>query len=306
MDVPGDLYEIARCNGGLVTRAHAAAIGVRDQRLTDLTRRGVIARVARGVYSMGSQPARPADPLVVTTACNVVLSNESAAAWLGAELPAPTAATQVTAPRNRGRRRDAMPGVRLHRATLSSADVITVRGVRVTRPLRTALDISRHACIEHAVAVVDAFLRAKLLSVDEFVVAASHAQGPGRARIQLVASLVDPLSGSILESLTRVLLWRHHLPAAVSQHPFCHPQHGLIGYVDFAWPRLKAILECDGYEFHSSRGPFQKDRRRWSAIGSTGWHLAVVTWFDVTCDPGYVVALVRDLLTIERGSCTQT
>jgi very-short-patch-repair endonuclease len=113
------------------------------------------------------------------------------------------------------------------------------------------------------------------------------------------------LSGSILESLTRVLLWRHHLPVAVSQHPFCHPQRGLIGYVDFAWPQLKAILECDGYEFHSSRGPFQKDRRRWSAIGSSGWHLAVVTWFDVTCDPGYVVALALDLLAIERGSCTQ-
>jgi very-short-patch-repair endonuclease len=75
--------------------------------------------------------------------------------------------------------------------------------------------------------------------------------------------------------------------------------------VDFGWPQLKAILECDGYDFHASREPFQKDRRRWSAISSAGWRLGVVTWFDVTRDPIYVVTLVRELLALERPSCTQ-
>jgi len=174
-----------------------------------------------------------------------------------------------------------------------------VRGVRVTRPIRTALDITRHTTLDYAVAVVDAFMRAGLFSNDEFVSAASQMQGPGRVRLRLVASLIDPLSGSILESLTRMLLWRNEIVAPTSQYPFVHPRHGLIGYFDFGWDALKAILECDGYEFHAARGPFQKDRRRWSAIGTSGWHLAVVTWFDVTRDPDYVVELVRDLLALE-------
>jgi predicted transcriptional regulator of viral defense system len=303
--VLSELHEIARRNGGLVSVAQAADVGIAGQRLTELVRRGVIARVARGVYSMGNTPANAADPRVVSTACNVVVSHESAAAWFGVDLPEPIRDTHVTAPRNRGRRADSIPGARLHRASLADVDVATVSGIRVTRPLRTALDIARHASIESAVAIVDAFMRAKLVRPEEFAMAAQNAQGPGRVRIQLVASLVDPRSGSILESLTRVLMWRRGLPAPTSQFPFCHPQQGLIGYVDFSWPQLKAILECDGYEYHSARGPFQKDRRRWSAIGSTGWHLVVVTWFDVTCDPDYVIGAVQDLLALERGSCTQ-
>lgn len=305
MEALADLYELARRNGGLVTRIQADGVGLADQRLTDLVRAGVIARVARGVYSLGSEPVHPADPRVVTTACMVVLSHESAAAWFGVDLPAPTRVTHVTAPRSRGRRSDSIAGARLHRASLRPAEISVVHGIRVTCPLRTALDIARHCSTEVAVAVVDAFIRARLLGVEEFGLAAAQTQGPGRVRIQLVATLVDPQSGSILESLTRVLLWRHDLPTPTPQHPFWHPHHGLVGYVDFAWPELKAILECDGYEFHSSRVPFQKDRRRWSAIGGAGWHLGVVTWFDVTRDPDYVVALVHDLLAAERGSSTQ-
>jgi predicted transcriptional regulator of viral defense system len=295
----GELYEIARCNGGLVTRAQARAVGVSDQRLHELVRHGVVARVAHGVYAMGTTPHCRADPLVVTTACNVGLSHESAAAWYGVDLPEPPDHTHVTAPRNRGRRRDAISGVRLHRKTLGGYEVTELRGVRVTTPLRTALDIARHASLEHGVAIVDSFLRAGMLSADEFIAAAGRCHGPGRVRIQLVASLIDSKSGSILESLTRVLLWRNQIPPPTSQYSFTHPTRGWIGYMDFAWPQVRAILECDGYEYHASRIPFQKDRRRWSAIGGAGWHLGVVTWFDVTCDPQYVIDLARELLSLE-------
>jgi very-short-patch-repair endonuclease len=300
-----ELYEIARANGGLVTRAQARAAKVDARRLTDLVRGGALARVARGVYAMGSDVVARADARAVTVACNVVLSHQSAAAWLGVDLPEPTRATHVTAPRNRGRRRDAVKGVRLHRANLHRGEVVVVRGVRVTSPVRTALDIAQHAPIEHAVAVVDAYLRGGFFGVEEFSAAALRMQGPGRVRAQLVATLMDPASGSILESLTRVLLWRSGLPQPQSQLSFRHPRRGWVGYVDFGWPQFKAILECDGYDFHASREPFQKDRRRWSAISSAGWRLGVVTWFDVTRDPIYVVTLVRELLALERPSCTQ-
>jgi very-short-patch-repair endonuclease len=283
-------------HGALFTRAEAAAAGIRDQRLTELVRRGSIARVARGVYA-GSASTEVPDPYAVTRSSRVVVSHDSSAAWFGIDLPEAPGLLHLTAPRNRGRRRNAIAGARLHRARLTARDICVIRGLRVTCPARTAVDIARHASLEHSVAIVDSFLRAKLLTVREFAAAAQSAQGPGRSRIQLVATLIDPASGSILESLTRVLLWRHNLPRPTTQHPFRHHERGWIGYVDFAWPGRRAILECDGYEFHSSREPFQKDRRRWSAISSSGWRLAVVTWFDVTRDSDYVVAVVRDLLS---------
>jgi very-short-patch-repair endonuclease len=115
----------------------------------------------------------------------------------------------------------------------------------------------------------------------------------------MVAMLVDPQSGSVLESLARVLLFRHGLRPPLSQYEFRHPATGWRGRLDFAWPQWKVALECDGYEFHSGRESFQGDRRRWSALSRSGWHAGVVTWFDVTGDPAYVVQLVRDLLAVE-------
>lgn len=291
MDV---LVNIARANGGVVTRKQAAAAGV-GAGLERLARRGLIARIARGVYAVSAM-AVIVEPWVVTCASNVVLSHLSAAAWWGVDLPVAPKRMHVTAPRNRGRRRDAVAGVRLHRADLRPRDRCRLRGVPVTTPLRTALDVARHESLECAVSVVDAFFRRGLLDHSEFVGAVRRAAGPGRRRMQLVAQLVDPAAGSVLESLVRVLLWRNRLLPPVSQHLLEHRPSGWRGHLDFAWPALRVALECDGYEWHAAREPFQKDRRRWSTLSRMHWHCGVVTWFDVTADPAYVVRLVADLL----------
>jgi very-short-patch-repair endonuclease len=79
------------------------------------------------------------------------------------------------------------------------------------------------------------------------------------------------------------------------------PATGWVGCVDFGWPDREAVLECDGYTSNAPPDHFSVDRRRWSAINAAGWGLAVVTWFDVTEDPAYVIGLVRRLLGIESA-----
>jgi len=300
MRIDHTLEQLARENGGLVTSAAAKAAGIASQRLTELVRRGLLARVARGVYAAASALTSVPDPRTLTVSWRVVLSSASAVAWFGVDLPKPPGRLHVTAPRSRGRWRDAVPGVRLQRANLASHEIVVVRGVRVTSPLRTALDYARGHGLADAVAVVDAFYRAKLVTVAEFESAAASAKGPGGRQLRLVAALADPQSGSILESLCRVLLWQNGVAPEETQYPFEHPRTGWVGYLDFAWPSRRVALECDGYEWHAEREPFQRDRRRWSALNRATWRSGVVTWFDVTGDPAYVVALVRDLLECEE------
>ena len=290
------LHDLARDNGGLVTATSAQAAGISTQRLTEFVRGGLIARVFRGVYAVAAAVTTLPDPRQLTVAWRVVLSHESAALWWDVDLPGAPGRVHVTAPRSRGRWRDAVRGVCLHRANLSPAEVATLRGVRVTTPLRTATDLAKQRALAEAVAIVDAFLRARLITVDEFERAAAKAQGPGARQLRRVAELVDPQCGSILESLTRVLLCLAGLQPEATQFPLRHPRTGWIGYVDFAWPSLRVVLEADGYEYHAERGVFQSDRRRWSAMSRADWRSGIVTWFDVTRDPEYVVALVRDLL----------
>lgn len=287
------LAEIAR-PGGIVTRQQARAVGVSDDQLSYLVRRGALARVARGVYSIG--PALP-DAQVIAASWHATISYESAAAWLGVDTPAPAGVLHVTVPRPRGRYAEKVPGIRLHRADIAPWDIVVVRGARVTSPLRTAIDLCRHAPLEEAVAIVDAFLRRRAFTIGAFLDAARRSKGPGRLRIQTASRLVDPQSGSILESLTRVLMWRDGLPLPQTQVTVRGPG-GWIGRVDFAWPDHKVILECDGYEFHAAHEPFQRDRRRWSAITVAGWQLVVVTWFDVTRDPAYVLSSLRSVLGV--------
>jgi very-short-patch-repair endonuclease len=297
MDVMDRLDDIARANGGIVTRRAATEAGISDVVLRNCMRRGLVARVARGTYVAVSEPVCHADPAVITSLWRVVLSHESAAAWWGVDLHAPSPVMHVLAPRNRGRRTaTVIDGVRLHRATIGN-DACRLRGVAVTSPLRTVFDIARTASLEHAVATADSFLRAGLLSIEELL-GAAHVlpAAPGRCRIQLAMSLVDPTSGSILESLARVLLWRNGLRPPTSQLKVLSRRGSLIGRFDFAWPEIRLILECDGLMFHSGREVFARDRRRWAALTRAGWRVVVVTWQDVVGDPAYVVGLVRELV----------
>jgi hypothetical protein len=296
MDALALLTPAARDNRGVLTRTQTLALGVSQRSLTDLVSRGSVARIARGVYAIGETLP---DPRRVAAAWRAVISYESAVAWHGVELPAPLQQLHVTVPRRRAHELPAVPGIRLHRSDLARREVDYVNGTLVTTPLRTAVDIARRAPIADAVAVADAFIRSRHFTLTDFIAAATAAKGPGRLRIQTVASLVEPVCGSVLESLTRVMLWREGLPAAVSQLSLKSPATGWVGCVDFGWPELQSVLECDGYQANASRDHFCLDRRRWSAIAASGWGLAVVTWFDVTQDPAYVVALVRRLLGLD-------
>ena len=48
--------------------------------------------------------------------------------------------------------------------------------------------------------------------------------------------------------------------------------------VDFFWPEHDLIVEIDGYAFHSSRGAFERDRRRDAELGARGLRVMRVTW----------------------------
>jgi hypothetical protein len=297
------LIDLARGTNGLFTTSQAHEAGVASSRLTELVRRGAIARLARGVYRVGAS-IPVLHPAEVAAGLAGALSFLSAAAWWGVDLPRTPRRVHVTVRRNRGVRKNAVKGVRIHRAVVAPSDLRVVRGVLVTSPLRTALDLARHLPLEEAVSVVDAFMRKGLLTRRDFLRAAAGSHGPGRNRILRVAALVDPKSGSILESLTRVLLWRHGLLPPRSQYRF--EAVGFRGYLDFAWPEIKVALECDGYEFHSGRESFHKDRRRWSALNRSDWRSGVVTWAEVTGDPDYVVGLVRDLVATAQAKLQHT
>jgi hypothetical protein len=279
----------------VVHRNQILGSGVDGREITEMVAMGVLTRLWRGFYTTGEALGLP-DPRGVTRSMRVVLSHESAAAWSGVDLMSPVDVLHVTAPRNRGRRSDSAPGVRIHRAELAPADIRTTRGVRVTAPNRTIVDVARSSSLEAAVCVADGYLRRRLTTKSSLSSYAASLAGPGRPSAIRVADLADPSAASVFESLTRLLLAGAGLPPPVTQFTIRDRDGRWIGRVDFAWPDARLVLECDGFEHHASHEAFHRDRRRWTALSRAGWRVAVVTWHDVVDDPYYVVGLIADYL----------
>ena len=109
-------------------------------------------------------------------------------------------------------------------------------------------------------------------------------------------ALVDARSGSVLESLLRVLLHLHGVRAPSTQVLVRARHGGWIGRVDFAWCDVGLVVEADGFAFHADRRRYRDDRRRGNALVLAGWRLLRFSWEDVVHDPDQVVACVRAAL----------
>lgn len=185
----------------------------------------------------------------------VALSYQSAAAWLGGDLPFAPAKLKVTAPRNRGRRADSVPGVRIHRSNVRPDELLVVRGALVTSPVRTMLDLARSPPPPEAVAIGDSLLRRGGLARDDAIRAAEAlAPGVGRPAAVLATQLLDLRAESVFESMSRVHLAIAGLPCPTPQLNVFDRDGNWIARVDFAWEEQRVILECDGFRVPSRPG----------------------------------------------------
>lgn len=125
------------------------------------------------------------------------------------------------------------------------ADVLTVRGIRVTSAARTVVDLARTSSLVSAVAAADHALRHGLCSREQLLaeVQAVPRRVRGRLTAQLVNALADPASMSAGESLSRVQMFLLNLPKPELQREM-RDEAGLIGFVDFGWDGI--VGEFDG------------------------------------------------------------
>jgi very-short-patch-repair endonuclease len=68
---------------------------------------------------------------------------------------------------------------------------------------------------------------------------------------------------------------------------------GCIGRVDFAYPRLRLVIELDGRRHHSSKLDFESDRARDNRLVAAGWRVIRFTWHQVSAEPDGVLDVLR-------------
>ena len=273
--------------GGYATLAALQVAGVRRRALAAALSDRRVVRARRGVYRLGL--AEGVEHLrCAAVSLHAVVSHDSAAVLWGLEL-AHEPREVVTVPRNRSRAR--AKGVTVKRADVDES--IVRQGLKVTTALRTVLDCAATLALDDAVVIADSALRKRLITLDELRTAAAEIRGRHGPRCRRVAEIADPESGSVLESLLRVLLVEAGLTPDETQFHVLDDQGMVVARVDFAYVSARLIVEADGFEFHRGRADYRKDRRRANAFCRADWSLLRFTWEDVRFDPGYVIATVR-------------
>lgn len=138
------------------------------------------------------------------------------------------------------------------------ASPFEIDGVTVTSLARTVVDVACSTSFLRAVGMLDDALRPpKMLEFrhdrvspvtksELFELLNSRASSRGVALARSAIEFADGLSGSPLESRSRVQMRYLNMPMPLLQVPF-YDEEGLIGYADFYWPDLDLIGEADGY-----------------------------------------------------------
>jgi hypothetical protein len=224
------------------------------------------------------------------------LSHETAARRLGIELVEDAGTQRVTVPRNRSRR--CVDGWVVVRHDLSAEQVIVRDGHRLTPAGQTVRDLAR---VLPTTSAADSALRKDLIQEAQLRTLLAGANGRGAAGVRVVGRLLDGQSGSVLESIFRVLAILAGLPAPLSQYPIRNETGVVVARVDFCWPAARLVVELDGFAFHSDRASYRRDRWRMNELERLGWRVLRITWEDVQAHPEVVLALVNECLTPPDG-----
>lgn len=145
--MPGRVYDIlfdhALDQYGYLTAADARALGVNEQRLVDMARRGTLERIAQGLYRFPAAPHTGREQLMEAAlwprGTRGVLSHDTALD-LHELCDVNPSRIHVTVPRTHRITRE-VPGVyAIHRRDLADDDVTLVEGLPVVTPLRAIRD----------------------------------------------------------------------------------------------------------------------------------------------------------------------
>lgn len=283
-----DLARLARTSHGVVTREQLIDAGLTVAEIKSRLRSGVLLQEHRGVYRVGHRaPSVEARYLAAVLACGsgAVLSGCAAGHLLGIVAAAP-ALPEVTAPTERR-----VHGVTTRRTRGSERDAMLWRGVPVTTPARTLVDLAAElAAGDLARAVHEAGIRHATAPEDVEAVLGRRPSSPGAAVLRRVLWGDEHVTLSALERRFLGLLRQAGLPLPVTNRPAGGR------FVDCRWVERRLTVELDGYRYHSSRHAWERDRRREREAYARGDDFRRYTYGDVFDQPAAMLAELEGVL----------
>ncbi len=288
---------------GPFTTSMAASWGISRKSLGVAVDERRLVRIMSGLYVRADAPLTP---LLRARAAGLVISGHAVvcdrtAAWIWGVDCLAYAELEGTPPLEtyvlRGHRATERPQVRGGTRDLRGDDWVLVDGVRVTTPLRTAMDLGCALRRPEAFAAMEALMRGHgFTPVGMRQVLPRYFRRRGVVQLRQLVPLVTGVAESQRESWMRLAIIDHGLPQPVAQHWVT--ENGCpVFRLDLAYPRARVAIEYDGEAWHSSDRDRDRDLRRRAWLEERGWTVVVLTKrsFSDDSDPW-----LRDLATLLR------
>jgi hypothetical protein len=180
-------------------------------------------------------------------------------------------------------------------------DLMEVNGLRVTTPLRTALDLGRARWLERALAGMDQMLRLGAFSHSELIAEVQRFRGMRWVRtLRAMAPYADGRAESPPESVLRLRWIQAGLPAPKPQYEVWRGAE-FVARLDIADDELMFAAEYDGDEWHAKPEQIEHDRGRRTEAEEEGWLIEVFTKDNLFGPGENAEALLRAGATRARG-----
>ena len=217
-----------------------------------------------------------------------VLSHISAATHWKIRQPRPTAAIHTSLQAAVVRR---PAGIKVHRTrTLADRDLTFHRGIPITTPARTLIDLaSVLGPIELEAAVNEADV---LDLIDPETLRAELEERRGQPGVRPLRAVLDRHTFRLTESELERRFLRIVREAGL---PLPDTQQHLAGRTDFHWPELGLVVETDGWRYHRTPSKQARDNRRMQRHAISGRTALRFSHHEVRYESGRVGATLRAL-----------
>jgi len=282
----GELRECGLSRGAVLTR-------VRGGRLHPLF---------RGVYAVGhAHVTREGGFLAAVKSLgdDALLSHFAAAAhwelidWDGRH-------PEVTVPRRGLKRR---PGTRVHfSSAVDSRDVMRHKGIPVTSPARTLVDLAAVVSDKLLRTAVRRALARRLVSIRQLV-ATRRRLGPrrGAASLDRVLATAAPTRSELEDVVLDLIVDAEFVRPDVNR-PLLLAGKRVVP--DFRWPEQRVVVEADSRRWHDNPIARADDAKRQGLLEAHGERILRVTWKQAISRPTQTVARIEAAGIPRRAAAT--
>lgn len=286
------LAKVAAGQWGVASLAQLRACQLTDEAIDGRVHAGHLHRLHVGVYAVG-HPAVPVEGrfLAAVLACgdHAVLSHYAAAAdwrlvrWDGRRV-------DVTVPGTAPRQHK---GVLVHRSLrLGDADLAVHRGIPITTPARTLVDLAsvlRGQALRRAVREAQVLGLATIPAILAAIDRAGRRRGT-RALREILAAGPAP-TRSVLEDVVLDLILSGGLEPPAVNVPLSVGSRIVVP--DFRWPAQRLVVEADGGAWHDHKLAREDDAARQAHLEAHGERIVRVTWEQAVARPAETLARLR-------------